>query len=32
MHTPLDYTTLCAELPAHIRPAFDGLVLDFAVD
>ncbi|MEF2074338.1 MBL fold metallo-hydrolase [Consotaella aegiceratis] len=28
MHTPLDYDTLCRELPAHIRPGYDGLVLD----
>lgn len=27
MHTDLDYDTLCAELPEHIRPAFDGLRL-----
>ncbi len=25
MHVDLDYATLCAELPAHIRPAFDGM-------
>nr|BAT26148.1 possible hydrolase [Aureimonas altamirensis] len=24
MHTPLDYDTLCAELPPHVRPAYDG--------
>lgn len=27
MHIDLDYQTLCDELPAHIRPAFDGMVL-----
>ncbi len=25
MHIDLDYDTLCTELPAHIRPAFDGM-------
>ncbi|MFD2738826.1 MBL fold metallo-hydrolase [Sulfitobacter aestuarii] len=29
MHNDLDYATLAAELPAHIRPAFDGLQLTF---
>ncbi|KAA0971216.1 MBL fold metallo-hydrolase [Aureimonas fodinaquatilis] len=29
MHTPLDYQTLCNELPPHIRPAYDGLKLSF---
>jgi len=24
----MDYQTLCDELPAHIRPAYDGLVID----
>ena len=28
MHTDLDFDTLCAELPAHIRPAFDGMVIE----
>lgn len=28
MHTPLDYETLCRELPAHVRPGHDGLVID----
>ncbi|MBO0662827.1 MBL fold metallo-hydrolase [Jiella sp. MQZ9-1] len=28
MHTPLDYATLCGELPAHVRPAYDGLVVE----
>ena len=27
MHIDLDYDTLCSELPAHIRPAFDGMQL-----
>lgn len=31
MHTPLDYATLCTALPPHVRPGYDGLVLDFAV-
>lgn len=25
----LDYKTLCDELPPHIRPAYDGLVIEF---
>lgn len=29
MHTPLDYETLCRDLPSHIRPGHDGLVLEF---
>ena len=29
MHTPLDYTTLCRELPAHVRPAHDGIRIEF---
>lgn len=32
MHTPLDYETLCAELPSHIRPAYDGLSLEWQID
>ncbi len=28
MHMDLDYATLLAELPAHVSPAFDGLVID----
>jgi phosphoribosyl 1,2-cyclic phosphate phosphodiesterase len=28
MHIDMDYDTLCAELPAHIRPAFDGMILE----
>lgn len=28
MGTSLDYDTLCAELPPHIRPAYDGLKID----
>lgn len=31
MHTPLDYATLCTALPAHIRPAHDGLAVEFAM-
>lgn len=30
MHNDLDYTTLKAELPPHIRPAFDGMVIELA--
>ena len=30
MHNDLDYTTLEAELPPHIRPAFDGMVIELA--
>jgi len=30
MHIDLDYRTLCAELPAHIRPAHDGLTLTYS--
>lgn len=28
MHNDLDYQTLLGELPAHIRPAFDGMVIE----
>lgn len=28
MHTPLDYDTLKAELPDHIEPGYDGLVVE----
>lgn len=28
MHTALDYETMCRELPEHVRPAFDGMVLE----
>jgi phosphoribosyl 1,2-cyclic phosphate phosphodiesterase len=30
MHIDLDYATLCDELPSHVRPAFDGMVLEVA--
>ena len=30
MHNDLDYATLVAELPAHIRPAYDGMVIELA--
>lgn len=30
MHIDLDYRTLCAELPDHIRPAHDGMTLTFS--
>jgi phosphoribosyl 1,2-cyclic phosphate phosphodiesterase len=29
LHNDLDYETLCQRLPAHIRPAYDGLTLNF---
>jgi phosphoribosyl 1,2-cyclic phosphate phosphodiesterase len=32
MHLDLDFATLEAELPAHVRPAHDGMVLDLAPD
>ncbi|MBB4000584.1 MBL fold metallo-hydrolase [Aureimonas pseudogalii] len=32
MHTPLDYATLCRDLPAHIRPAHDGLQIEFPLN
>jgi phosphoribosyl 1,2-cyclic phosphate phosphodiesterase len=28
MHLDMDYDTLCSELPVHIRPAFDGMVIE----
>ena len=31
MHTPLDYDRLCSELPSHVRPAFDGLTLEWTL-
>lgn len=31
MHIPLDYRTLKAELPKHIEPAYDGMVLELAM-
>ena len=30
MHLDLDYDTLCRELPPHIRPAFDGMIVGLA--
>jgi len=30
LHTDLDYATLAAELPPHVTPAFDGMVLETA--
>jgi len=29
MHLDLDYETLNKELPPHITPAFDGMILSF---
>lgn len=31
MHVDLDYAVLDAETPAHVTPAYDGLVLEFAL-
>ncbi|MCZ4352314.1 MBL fold metallo-hydrolase [Roseovarius aestuarii] len=31
MHIDMDYRTLEAELPAHIRPAYDGMTLTYEV-
>lgn len=28
LNTHMDYNTLCDELPPHIRPAYDGLIID----
>lgn len=25
----MDYQTLCTELPAHVRPAYDGLIIEY---
>ena len=30
LHIDMDYETLCAELPEHVRPAYDGMVLEIA--
>lgn len=32
MHTPLDYDTLCHELPAKVRPGYDGMTIEFPLD
>lgn len=29
MHIPLDYDTVTAETPAHVEPAYDGMVIAF---
>jgi phosphoribosyl 1,2-cyclic phosphate phosphodiesterase len=29
LSTHMDYKTLCDELPPHVRPAYDGLEIDF---
>jgi phosphoribosyl 1,2-cyclic phosphate phosphodiesterase len=29
MHIDLDYDTLCAELPPHVTPAFDGMTVSY---
>ncbi len=31
MHTPLDYDVVMAETPAHVEPAYDGMVLELSV-
>jgi phosphoribosyl 1,2-cyclic phosphate phosphodiesterase len=31
MHVPLDYAEVMAETPDHIEPAYDGMVLEFAI-
>ena len=31
LHVDLDYVTLAAETPAHVEPAYDGLVLEYPV-
>jgi phosphoribosyl 1,2-cyclic phosphate phosphodiesterase len=31
MHIDLDYDTLAAELPPHVTPAYDGMMVDIAV-
>jgi len=31
LHVDIDYATLDAEIPAHVSPAHDGLVLDYPV-
>ncbi len=30
LHIDMDYRTLCEELPPHVRPAHDGLCIEFA--
>lgn len=30
LHSDLDYGKLCRELPDHIRPAFDGMILEIS--
>jgi phosphoribosyl 1,2-cyclic phosphate phosphodiesterase len=27
LHIDMDYEALCKELPSHIRPAYDGMVV-----
>lgn len=31
MHIPLDYDTVLRETPAHVEPAYDGMVMEFAL-
>ncbi len=32
MHIDMDYNALCAQLPAHIEPAYDGMVVEWPLD
>ena len=32
MHVPLDYATVLAETPAHVEPAYDGMVIELPYD
>lgn len=32
MHVPLDYATVLAETPAHVEPAYDGMVVELPCD
>lgn len=31
MHLDMDYQTLCAEMPPHIRPAYDGMKIEITL-
>ena len=31
LHVDMDYRTLCNELPPHVRPAYDGLGIEFNI-
>jgi phosphoribosyl 1,2-cyclic phosphate phosphodiesterase len=30
MHVDLDYETILAETPDHIKPAYDGMIIEYA--